>query len=64
LGQNYLYDPVTGVHALTDDQLFRHLPLSHRIVRIYAENGEHAREIAALLDRLIGPGGTDDLTNM
>jgi len=49
---------------LTDDQLFRQLPLSHRICRIYAHDDSHAGELAAALDALIGPGGSDDLTNM
>ncbi len=64
-GQNFLYDPAQGkARPLTDDQLFRQLPLSHRICRIYAESDEHAAELTAALDRLIGPGGSDDLTNM
>lgn len=65
VGQNYLYDPAHGsIRPLTDDQLFRQLPVSHRILRVYAETDEHSKPIAAALDRLIGPGGSDDLTNM
>jgi HD superfamily phosphohydrolase len=63
-GQNFLFDPAVGVRPLTDDQLFRHLPLAHRICRVYAESNEHAAQIAAALDRLIGPTGPDDVTNM
>ena len=64
-GQNFLFDPAQGEpRPLTDDQLFRHLPVSHRICRVYAEDIRHAAAISAALDRLIGPGGTDDLTNM
>jgi HD superfamily phosphohydrolase len=63
-GQNFLYDPAAGVRPLTDDQLFRHLPLAHRICRVYAESDDHAAEIAAALDRLIGPNAMDDVTNM
>ena len=63
-GQNFLFDPATGVRPLTDDQLFRHLPLAHRICRVYAESEEHSAEISAAMDRLIGPSGLDDLTNM
>jgi uncharacterized protein len=64
-GLNFFYDPTLGEpRPLGDDQLFRHLPISHRICRIYAENHVHARELAAALDMLIGPGGSDDLTNM
>jgi hypothetical protein len=63
-GQNFLFDPSTGVRPLTDDQLFRHLPLAHRICRVYAETDDHAAEVSAALDRLIGPSGLDDATNM
>jgi uncharacterized protein len=65
LGQNFLFDPARNEpRPLTDDQLFRQLPLSHRICRIYAQDDRHATELAAALDGLIGPGGGDDLTNM
>jgi HD superfamily phosphohydrolase len=64
-GQNFLFDAATRqVRPLIDDQLFRHLPLSHRICRVYAETDDHAPEISAALDRLLGPSGLDDLTNM
>jgi hypothetical protein len=63
--QNFLYDPARGEpRPLTDDQLYRQLPLVHRICRVYVKSNEHAPAIAAALDRLIGPGGSDDLTNM
>ncbi len=65
MGQNFLFDPASGEpRPLTFDQLFRQLPLSHRICRIYAQNDSHAPQLAAALDGLIGPGGSDDLTNM
>jgi hypothetical protein len=64
-GLNFLNDSTTGKpRALTDDQLFRQLPISHRICRIYAESTDHAAQLSAALDALIGPGGSDDLTNM
>ena len=64
-GQNFLYDSARDrVRPLTDNQLFRQLPTSHRICRIYAETTEHAAELAEALDKLIGPGSQDDLTNM
>jgi hypothetical protein len=64
-GQNFLFDPAQGQpRPLTDDQLFRQLPVSHRICRVYAEDDRFAAQISAALDRLIGPGGADDLTNM
>ncbi len=64
-GQNFLFDPARGdTRPLTDDQLFRQLPVSHRICRIYAHSDDHAQLLAAALDALVGSGGTDDLTNM
>jgi HD superfamily phosphohydrolase len=64
-GQNFLYDAARdATRPLTDDQLFRQAPVSHRICRVYAHNENHAAEVAAALDALIGPGGGDDLTNM
>jgi len=64
-GQNYLYDPAHGQpRPLTDDQLYRRLPASFHICRIYARDQQHAGQLAAALDSLIGAGGADDLTNM
>ncbi len=64
-GQNFLFDPALAQPAAADDDmLFRSLPLAHRICRMYAENQQHAAEITAAFDRLIGPGDADDLTNM
>jgi len=63
--QNFLYDSARDrVRALTDNQLFKGLPISHRVCRIYAHNHEHDAALAAALDQLIGPNGADDLTNM
>ncbi|MFO0913482.1 MAG: HD domain-containing protein [Pirellulales bacterium] len=63
--QNFLYDSATErVRPLTDNLLFRHLPISQRICRVYAESLDHAAEIAAALDTLLGPNRLDDLTNM
>ena len=64
-GNNFLFDPAHGqIRPLSDDQLIRHLPLSHPICRVYAEDDRFAPEITAALDRLLGPGGADDVTNM
>ncbi|HZZ27286.1 MAG TPA: HD domain-containing protein [Pirellulales bacterium] len=64
-GQNFLFDPALGhPRPLDDDLLYRNLPVAYRICRIYAENQHFASEITASLDRLIGPGVSDDLTNM
>ncbi len=62
---NFLYDSEQQrTRPLRDNQLFRYLPISHRVCRIYGESQEHAAEVARVLDQLIGPGGADDLTNM
>jgi HD superfamily phosphohydrolase len=64
-GQNYLYDPARGEpRPLTDDQLFRQLPLAHRICRVYTQDDAHDAQLAAALDNLIGGNAGDDLTNM
>ena len=54
-GQNFLFDPARGEpRPLTDDQLFRQLPLAHRICRVYAQDESHAPQLAQALDGLIG----------
>ena len=64
-GQNFLFDEShQKTRPLTDDHLFRQLPVSHHIVRIYAETDEQTKPLAAALDQLLGPGGADDLTNV
>ncbi len=64
-GQNFLWDPARDEpRPLGDDQLFRQLPASHRICRVYAQDDRHTAALAAALDALVGPGGGDDLTNM
>jgi hypothetical protein len=64
-GQNFLLDPAYAEpRPLVADLLFQQLPLSQRICRIYAENMEHAAEIGAAVDQLIGVSRADDLTNM
>ncbi len=65
-GQNFFWDDARGEpRPLSDDQLFRHLPSSHRICRIYVQDESHAPQLAAALDLLLGAaGGGDDLTNM
>ncbi|REJ65217.1 MAG: HD domain-containing protein [Planctomycetota bacterium] len=64
-GVNFLYDSAREqTRPLTDDQLFRQLPTSARIVRIYARDDAHADELTTALDGLLGPAGRDDVTNM
>jgi hypothetical protein len=64
-GQNFLYDSARDcVRPLTANQLYDRLPVSQRICRIYAHCHQHAADLAAALDALIGDAGEDDLTNM
>ena len=64
-GRNFLYDPQTDrVRGLEEEELFRHIPQSYRICRIYTSESDPNREIARALDRLVHPPQLDDLTNM
>ncbi len=64
-GQNFLYDPATDeIRSLDDRALFRQLPMSCRICRIYARDNRHDRELARAMDRLLASGDADDVTNM
>ena len=66
--QNHLYDPAQNAsRPLTDDQLFRHLPVAHRSCRVYVPKSTPAAADVALanvLDSLLGGTGGDELTNM
>ena len=63
--QNFLYDSARDqVRPLTDDQLFRHLPVSSRICRVYTHDEGFNAEVAKAIDELMGSTGPDDLTNM
>jgi len=64
-GQNFLYDSATDqIRSLDDRELYRQIPLSTRICRIFAEDDRHTAALAAAMDRLTGGGPTDDVTNM
>ena len=63
--QNFLYDPATEeIRRLDDRELFRQIPISCRICRIYAQDANHNPELAAAMDRLVRTGDADDATNM
>jgi hypothetical protein len=49
---------------LDSHQLYRHLPISHRICRVYAQSMDAASDVAQALDRMLGPQSVDDVTNM
>lgn len=64
-GQNFLYEPVTkSTRPIGDNELFRRLPMSYRLCRVYAQTSEHNAELAAALDGLLGGDAEDDVTNM
>jgi len=64
-GQNFLYDSAQNrIRPLEFNELFRRLPLSHKLCRVYAATDEHAAPISGALDELLGTGSVDDLTNM
>jgi HD superfamily phosphohydrolase len=63
-GQNFLFDSAQNrVRPLTTSELFKRLPVSHRICRIYAQDASHAAELARALEQVSG-GALDDATNM
>jgi HD superfamily phosphohydrolase len=63
-GQNYLLDPALGVpQELHDDELFRSLPISFSIFRIYSQNHEHDGPLNAALNAVLGDA-EDAKTNM
>ena len=67
-GQNFLYRSATRqIRRLTDDELYKHLPIIQLVCRVYLPKGappEHAAAVAGALDALLGSAGEDDLTNM
>lgn len=64
-GQNFLFDSARRVvRPLVAEELYRRLPISHRLCRIYAKSQEHAAVITTALDQLVGGPTADDATNM
>ncbi|MCH7728532.1 MAG: HD domain-containing protein, partial [Planctomycetes bacterium] len=64
-GQNFLYDSARDlVRPLSSNELYKQLPVSYRICRVYAQSTEYSSQLATALDNLIGGGSEDDLTNM
>jgi hypothetical protein len=63
-GQNYVLDPAQGTpQELNDDELFRSLPISFSIFRIYSRNHQHDTDLNAALNAVLGDA--DDMaTNM
>ena len=64
-GLNFLYDAGHNrIRELNDDALFRRIPVSYRICRVYVQDRSHNAALAAALDALVGSESDDDLTNM
>lgn len=64
-GQNFLFDSATeAIRSLDDRELFRRIPVSYRICRVYAEDHHDAAALAAAMDRLTAENTADDATNM
>lgn len=64
-GQNFLYDAATDqLKPLSANTLYKRLPHSHRLCRIYAPSTEHSVEITKAVDALVGGASVDDVTNM
>jgi HD superfamily phosphohydrolase len=63
-GQNYLLDPAAGApQELHDDELFRALPMSFAVFRIYTQSHEHDAALHSALSAVLGEA-TDARTNM
>ncbi|MFO1062631.1 MAG: HD domain-containing protein [Pirellulales bacterium] len=60
----YLDSTASKVRPLTTHDLYRRLPVSHTLARIYAHNTTHASMLTSILDQLIGHSVEDDPTNM
>jgi len=64
-GQNFLFDPARNeIRELTASELFRQIPLSYRICRVYSQTREYDALLSAALDALVDPAAADDRTNM
>jgi len=62
---NFLYDSNNDrVRSLEEEEVFRHIPQSFKICRVYTKNAEHRKAVADSLSKLLSTSGGDDLTNM
>jgi HD superfamily phosphohydrolase len=63
--QNFLYDPASDqVRPLEEEELFRHIPQSYRICRIYTQHPDQIAPLAKAMDALTHTANEDDETNM
>lgn len=64
-GQNFLYDSSQQrVLPLRASQLYKRLPVSQRVCRVYVRDANDARFLAKAVDSVLQPHGGDDVTNM
>ena len=62
---NFLYDANNNrVRSLEEEEVFRHIPQSFKICRVYTKYAEHRKAVADSLSKLLSTSGGDDLTNM
>jgi HD superfamily phosphohydrolase len=63
--QNFQYDPTTDrIRSLDEEELFRHIPQSYRICRVYTKEKNHILPLAQALETLTQNANFDDETNM
>ena len=63
-GQNFLLDPAVGTpQELSDDDLFRALPISFCVFRIYSQDHQHDQVLNSALNAVLGEA-SDAKTNM
>ena len=63
-GQNFLLDPSVGTtQELSDDDLFRALPISFCVFRIYSKDHQHDSVLNAALNSVLGEA-SDAKSNM
>ncbi|MDR2171443.1 MAG: HD domain-containing protein [Planctomycetaceae bacterium] len=63
--KNCLFDPSTKtIRPLEDEDLFRYIPQSYRICRIYAKNPEHIAPLAEAMNQITNNTELDTETNM
>lgn len=64
-GLNYYFDSSSGrTRRLTMHDLYRRLPVSHTLARVYAHDRVHEHRLTEIIDQLIGSTSEDDDTNM
>lgn len=64
--QNFIFDPVTRqILPLDTEELYRKIPQTFRICRVFAHDQNHAKELGAAMNRVFSIANSqDDDTNM